>query len=114
MKRIWMGLAGIAALVLGAVLAAAPAEQTFTGVITDSMCARGDHSQMKMGSNDAECTIACIFAHGAKYVLFDGQEAYTLSDQKTPEKFAGRKVKVTGTLDAAAKTIAVASMAAAE
>ncbi len=114
MKRVWIGLASAAVLALGAALAAAPAEQSFTGVITDSMCARGDHSQMKMGANDAECTVACIYAHGAKYVLFDGREAYTLSDQKTPEKFAGRKVRVMGTLDAAAKTIAVASIAEAK
>ena len=29
--------------------------------------------------------------HGALYVLYDGKEAYTLSDQTTPEKFAGQK-----------------------
>ncbi len=81
--------------------------QRFTGVITDSMCATGDHSGMRMGSNDAECAIACIENHGASYVLFDGKEAYFLSDQKTPEKFAGKEVVVTGTLDAAKKTIAL-------
>jgi hypothetical protein len=34
------------------------------------------------------------------YVLFDGKNAYTLSDQQTPEKFAAQKVSVVGTLDA--------------
>ena len=62
---------------------------------------------MRMGSNDAECTIACIDAHGAQYVLYDGNDAYTLSDQKTPQKFAGKKVTVTGTLDVKTKTIQV-------
>lgn len=96
-----------------ATLAAAQGKQKFTGTITDSMCAAADHSRMRMGSTDAECTIACIDAHGAMYVLYDGKEAYTLSDQKTPEKFAGKKVTVTGTLDARTKTIQVDSIAAA-
>ena len=94
-----------------AVLTAAPGKQTFTGVITDSVCATGDHSRMRMGSNDAECTIACVQSHGAQYVLYDGKESYTLSDQQKPEKFAGKKVTVTGTLDAKPKTIQVDSIA---
>ena len=74
------------------------------------MCATGDHSRMRMGSNDAECTIACISAHGATYVLYDGKDVFTLSDQKAPEKFAGKKVTVTGTLDDKTKTIRVDSI----
>jgi hypothetical protein len=35
-----------------------------------------------------------------------------LSDQKSPEKFAGKKVTVTGTLDAKTKTIRVDSIKA--
>jgi hypothetical protein len=97
-----------------AVLAAAPATQTFTGTITDNMCARGGHSQMRMGPTDAECTVACVAAHGATYVLFDGKDVYTLSDQRTPEKFAAQKVKVTGTLDAKTRTIQVESITAAK
>src|SRR5262245_4982081 len=84
--------------------------QKFTGVITDSMCAEGDHSRMRMGSNDAECTNACFNAHGATYVLYDGKEVYELSDQKTPEQFAGKRVTVTGTLDPKTKTIKVESI----
>jgi len=97
-------------LIALAVLTAAPGKQTFTGVVTDSMCAQADHSQMKMGPTDAECTIACVQAHDAMYVLYDGKHAYTLSDQKTPENFAGKKVKVTGTLDSATETIHVDSI----
>ena len=95
-------------------LAAPPGKQTFTGSITDSMCADGDHSHMKMGPTDAECTKACVSIHGASYVLYDGKEVYTLSDQRTPEKFAGKKVTVTGTLDAKTKTIQVDSITAAK
>jgi hypothetical protein len=95
-----------------ALMLAAAAKQTFTGVITDSMCANADHKAMNMGA-DAKCVTECVKA-GAKYVLYDGKEAYTLSDQKTPEKFAAKKVTVTGTLDAKSKTIQVDSMAAAK
>ena len=91
-------------------MAAAAGPQKFTGVITDSMCADGDHSHMKMGPTDGECTKACVSEHDAMYVLYDGKSAYVLSDQKTPEKFAGKKVTVTGTLDAKTKTIRVDSI----
>src|ERR1700684_161656 len=95
-------------------VSAAPGKRKFTGAITDSMCATGDHSRMKMGPTDAECTIACINEHGALYVLWDGKEVYTLSDQRTPEKFAGKKVTVTGTLDVKTKTLQVDSINAAK
>ena len=104
----------IASLLAVAALSAAPGKQTFTGIITDNMCGKGGHSQMRMGPTDAECTVACIGAHGATYVLYDGKDVYTLSDQRTPEKFAAQKVRVTGTLDAKTKTIQVDSMTSAK
>ncbi len=69
---------------------------------------------MKMGPTDAECTLACVDVHGAAYVLYDRKKTWTLSDQKTPEKFAGKKVTVTGTLDARTMTIQVLSIAPAK
>src|ERR1700704_7084794 len=81
--------------------------RTFTGVITDSMCSTAGHAQMRMGPTDAECVTACISEHDATYVLYDGKNVYELSDQKTPQKFAAQKVKITGTLDAKKKTIQV-------
>ena len=54
---------------------------------------------MRMGPTDAECTIACVDAHGALYVLVAGREVYTLIDQKLPQKFAGQRVRVTGTVE---------------
>ena len=101
-------------LLVIAALTAAPSKRKFTGAITDSMCALADHSRMKMGPTDAECTVACINEHGALYVLYDGKEVYTLSDQHAPEKFAGKKVTVAGTLDAKSKTIHVDSITAAK
>jgi len=88
--------------------------QTFTGVVTDEMCPTGDHARMRMGPTDADCTRACVAAHGSRYVLYDGKRAYILSDQKTPAALAAQKVRVTGTLDAATMTIRVESMTAAK
>jgi hypothetical protein len=86
---------------------------SFTGTITDSGCARADHKAMNMGS-DAQCTLACVKAHGAKYVLYDGKTAYELSDQTAPEKFAAKKVTVSGTLDAKTNVIKVDKIAEAK
>ena len=99
-------------LLLTASLTAAQGKQTFTGTITDDMCPAGDHSRMRMGNTNTECTIACIGSHGAAYVLYDGKNAYGLSDQRAPEKFAGQKVTITGTLDAKTKVIRVDSITA--
>ena len=97
-----------------AALAAAPGKQTFTGIITDDNCPNANHSRMQMGPTDAECAMACIDVHGAMYGLYDGKNFYALSDQKTPQKFAGRKVNVIGTLDTKTRTIQVNSIVAAK
>jgi hypothetical protein len=104
----------IVSLLAVAALAPAQGKQTFTGTITDDMCATSGHAQMRMGPTDAECTVACVIAHDAKYVLYDGKDVYTLSDQRTPEKFAAQRVRVVGTLDARTRTIQVDSITAAE
>lgn len=104
----------ILSLLVAAAVMPAQSTRRITGTITDSMCPAGDHSQMRMGPTNAECTIACNDGHGAPYVLYDGKDTYALSDQKSPLKFAGKKVTVTGTLDAKNKTIQVTSIAAAK
>jgi hypothetical protein len=93
-----------------ATVSAAQSKQTFTGTITDSECPKADHSEMQMGPTDAVCVTACVSDHGASYVLYDGKNTYALSDQKTPEKFAAQKVRVTGALDNTGKTIKVDSI----
>jgi hypothetical protein len=71
--------------------------QTFTGTITDSMCV-ANHAMMHVAP-DGKCVRECVKAGSSvKYVLYDGKNAYKLSDQQTPEQFAGQRVKVTGTL----------------
>ena len=100
----------VAALLLLAGLATSQNKKSWTGKITDSMCATADHKPMGMGPTDKDCTIACVMEHGALYVLYDGKKTWELTDQKTPEKFAGQKVTVTGTLDAKTNTIHVDSI----
>jgi hypothetical protein len=104
-------------LLLGAGLAAAK-DRTFSGEIMDSACAKeGSHEAMmkKAGLTDkGACVKACV-KMGGKYVLFDAasKTIYELDDQTKPEEFAGKDVKVTGTLDSATKTIHVVSIKAA-
>lgn len=69
---------------------------TFTGVITDSMCGT-NHTAMNVTPTD-KCVRECMKHGDVKYVLHDGKNTYKLSDQQTPEKFAAQKVKVTGKL----------------
>ena len=107
MKHLLCSLLAVAAI------SAAPASQTFTGVVTDDMCGK-DHANMRMGPTDAECVKACILGHDAKYVLLAGEDVYELSDQQAPEKFAAQRVRIVGTLDAKSKTIRVESIAAAK
>jgi hypothetical protein len=80
-----------------AALTAAGKPQTFTGVITDTMC-KLNHAHMKMGP-DPECVRACVKSSKEyRYALQAGDKTYILSDQQTPEKFAAQKVNVIGTL----------------
>jgi hypothetical protein len=97
---------------------AAAKDNTFSGEIMDSQCAKaGGHAAMfkKMGTNDPKaCTEACV-KMGGKYVLFNkgSKTFYQLDDQTKPQSFAGQKVEVTGTLDKASKTIHVTGIKAA-
>ena len=91
------------------ILFALALSESFTGVITDTMCGK-DHSMMNI-KPDSKCVMECVKS-GSKYALLEGNNVYELSDQKMPEKFAGQKVKVTGTLNGS--TLQVKSIAAAK
>ena len=99
-----------AAMIVGGNFAA-PQAKTYTGDIMDSACAASGKHNPAMGTSK-ECTLGCVKA-GSKFVLYDAatKTTYQLDDQKKPEAFAGEKVKVTGTLDAATKTIHVTDIA---
>jgi hypothetical protein len=84
-------------IVTSALLSSAEGSKTYVGVITDTMCV-GDHTAMKV-TPDAKCVKDCVRDGKAfQYALLDGTKVYKLSDQETPARFAGRKVKVTGVL----------------
>lgn len=96
-------------LFAGALGAGTPGPQIFRGVVTDSMCGN-NHAAMKV-SPDQKCVLECV-RHGSKYALYDGKASYVLSDQKTPEQFAGKRVKVRGTLYERTKILKVESITA--
>ncbi|HEY9139536.1 MAG TPA: hypothetical protein VIN93_01505 [Bryobacteraceae bacterium] len=100
----------IIVMILASAAPLATANQALVNAtITDSVCA-ASHKSMKMGSND-RCVRNCVRA-GAKYVLWDGRNAYVLSDQKAAELWAGRRVKVLATLDAKTKEVHAISIRA--
>jgi hypothetical protein len=80
-------------------------EQTFSGEIMDSLCAKdGTHEKMmdemkSMGRDKNTCATKCAQL-GAKYVLYDADKKtiYALDDQDKAEAFAGLRVRVMGTL----------------
>jgi hypothetical protein len=104
----------ISTLIFGAaLLAAADKPQTFTGVITDTMCG----AKHTMGiTPDDKCVRECVKMDPKKwkYALLVGKDIYVLSDQQTPEKFAAQKVTVTGTLFEKTKVIKVDKIEAAQ
>jgi len=123
MKKVVMSVAVCALLVPGFATAK---DQTFTGEIMDSQCAKNaSHAMMlkKEGMGDKDpndpmvkkmCTQNCV-KMGGKYVLYNAAKktVYELDDQQKPAELGGQKVKVTGTYDKATKTIHVTSIQAA-
>ena len=107
----------IAAILTGAAAIAALAEEpkkaetSITGYVTDSMC-KGDGAK----PGHKECALKCAKEKGAKLGVWDADAAkfYALDDQKKATEFAGEIVTVTGTLDEAAGTLKVTSIAKAE
>ena len=70
---------------------------SYTGIVSDSMCG----AKHAMPGDDASCTRECV-GKGSKYALIVGDKVYTLetSDKDalaTLDKQAGAKVTVTGT-----------------
>ena len=84
--------------------------ETFTGVVTDTMCG-ARHGMTK--APDDQCIRMCVKGQFA-WALWDGESVWRLSDQKTSARYAARKVKVPGTRDGKAKTIRVSAIEAVE
>jgi hypothetical protein len=85
-------------LVVAGLCFAGQAVKTFTGVIHDNRCAAPN------------CATQCPVTKGPKYTLQSGDDAWLLSDQKTPARFVGRRVIVTATVEAGNR-LKVASIA---
>src|SRR5277367_709677 len=81
--------------------------ETFTGVITDTMCG-AKHTMMKNQPDD-RCVKACTKG-SSEYALFDGNAVLKLDNQKTSAKFPAQRVRVIGTLEEKSKTIKVTSI----
>jgi hypothetical protein len=85
------------------------ADQTVTGVITDSMC-KTNHAMMQKDANkmsDHDCTAACVKMMGQKYVLAAGDKVYQIDNQNFAglENDAGMSVKATGQVSPDGKSI---------
>jgi hypothetical protein len=92
-----MRIKAFAVALSAVVVTTTAAQQTFTGTITDSMCVM-NHQMMKT-TPESKCARECVRRNkDVKWVLYDGKNAYKLSDQQTPEKFAAQRVKLTGQL----------------
>lgn len=96
------------ALACGAALWAEGPAKTYTGIITDTMCGK-DHSHMGV-SPDARCVRDCVKSGQYKYALLVADQMYVLSDQRTPERFAARKVQVKGILHEKTRMLKVESI----
>ena len=104
------------ATILAAGLTAFAADQTVTGVITDSMCTT-NHAKMQKGPtkmSDHDCTVACVKMMGQKYVLTANDKVYQISNQSFAEleKNAGGMVMVTGQVSADGKSITLSKLMA--
>jgi hypothetical protein len=109
----------LASLLLLSLLSVVPAladkkgssRQTFTGVVSDSMCG----AKHMMPGDAVGCAHACL-KQGSKYALVVGDKVYTLeiSDKSATDeldKLVGQKAKISGTVNG--DTIQVSSVSGA-
>ena len=83
-------------------------DSAFKGEISDSQCAMNVHSLTRshqemirtqtMGTDAVSCSRECV-RRGGEWVLRSGQIVYRLKNQSGVDEFAGKHVKVMGTLD---------------
>jgi hypothetical protein len=93
------------------------ADQTVTGVLTDSMC-KSNHAMMQKGANkmsDHDCAVACVKMMGQKYALVSGDKVYEIANQTFAglEKNAGGTVKATGQVSGDGKSITLSKLSSA-
>src|SRR5664279_4339748 len=91
--------------------------RVFHGEISDSQCALNVHSLTRshqemlksksMGGTSNTCSVYCIERLGGYLVLSAGNDVYRLDRSDLVHGFEGRKVMITGALDAKLKQIHV-------
>jgi hypothetical protein len=80
---------GFIAVVLLVTVGASPASaETWTGILTDSMCAKShepniEHAMERSGKRMTakECTVGCVLRRGQKYVLVSDGKVYQIANQ---------------------------------
>jgi hypothetical protein len=77
---------GALLLAIAGLCLAGGARKTFTGIIYDNRC------------SDANRARQCPSTRDPRYTLQSGDDAWLLSDQKTPAQYAGKKVVITGSI----------------
>jgi hypothetical protein len=105
------------AMILSVSSAPAADDKTFEGEIADSQCAFGVHSLQRShkemiemghaGSTSEDCTRYCVSNRGGRYVLQTKHDAFKLDNQEMAGKYAGQKVRLTGSLDRKTNVIQV-------
>jgi hypothetical protein len=115
MKIATIGMVGLLSLAGGLSAQNAPSfsvrnSETFSGQITDSICAEGHY--INAAKNGKNCVLTCVKSDGAQLVLYNSEmkHIYQLDDQQQPESFAGLEVVVTGRYDKEANAIHVISI----
>lgn len=91
--------------------------RAFHGEVSDSQCALNVHSLTRshqemlksksMGGTSNTCSVYCIEHLGGYVVLSAGDDVYRLDRTDLVHGFEGRRVVITGTLDAKLKQIHV-------
>ena len=91
--------------------------RVFSGEISDNQCASNVHSLTRshqemlksksMGGTPYACSVFCIQNMGGYLVLSSDKDVFRLDRLDLVHGFEGKKVKVTGVLDAKAKQIHV-------
>jgi len=124
MKRILMAAAGLVLCIARLSFAADDEVKTYRGEVADSQCALNVHSlthshqemlkSKSMGGDSASCARYCTTYLGGTFVLSVKKDIYHLDDQTAVQRFAGRRVKVSGILDPKSKTIHVVNVEAEE
>lgn len=120
-KRIWISF--LITLILAVYVVAKdkdPGVLVLQGEIMDSQCAYNVHSTSRshesmtkkgvFGHDARSCTLHCAKEMAGVFVLIVKTEVYRVDDQAQAEVFAGRKVKVSATLDSKTHTLHILKM----